>query len=178
MSETYTPYYDGGDYIEQDEETSVDNLWNIKRPDGTWDSWRGDDLNYDHLDNLDNPPSPSPLSDSNKTHAEMFQNLPDPPVRSFCTFYDPKSRTYLRKDGYQTSEGQDLNTVIMALHLSMVTQIHTVSNASGAQQTFPINTLFVTPRLVFPIKGEIQSRNDWADSKKRDEAATSIDGSF
>lgn len=177
MSEAFSPYDDGND-DEEDEETSVDNLWNIKRPDGTWDSWRGDDLNYDHLDNLDRSPSPPPLFDSNENHAEMYQNLPDPPVRSFCTFYDPKSRTYLRKDGYQTSEGQDLNTVIMALHLSMVPQTHTVSAAGCAPQTSIINTLFVTPRLVFPIRGTTSSRDDWEDSKRRDEAAASIDRSF
>jgi hypothetical protein len=93
-------------------------------------------------------------------------------------FLRPQIKNYLRKDGYQTSEGQDLNTVIMALHLSMVPQTHIVSDAGCATQTFPINTLFATPRLVFPIKGETPSQNDWADSKKRDEAATSIDGSF
>jgi hypothetical protein len=178
MSENLTLYDVGNDDDGVDERTSVHNLWNIILPDGTFQSWQGEEFNYDHLDNPDTSPFPPLIPDSNETHAEMYQNLPDPPFSSFCTFYDPKSKTYSRKDGYQISEGQDLKTVIMALHLSMVPQTHTVSDASGAQHTFPINTLFITPRLVFPIKGETPSQNDWADSKKRDEAATSIDGSF
>jgi hypothetical protein len=49
MSEAFSPYYDGNDYIEEDEKTSIDKKWDIKLPDGTWVSWRGNVFNYDHL---------------------------------------------------------------------------------------------------------------------------------
>jgi len=179
MSGNLTLYDVGNDDDRVDERTSVNNMWNIILPNGTFQSWHGDNSNDDHITRQDKPLSPSLLSNTNETQAEMFQNLPHPPYPSFCTFYNPELKTYIRKDGFQISKGQDLNTVIMALHLSMVPQIHTVSAPSGAQQTSAIiNTLFITPRLVFPIEGDTPSRNDWADSKKRDEASTSIDGSF
>jgi hypothetical protein len=108
MSEAFSPYYDGNDYIEEDEKTSIDKKWDIKLPDGTWVSWRGNVFNYDHLNNLDTSSAPVPLSDSNGTCAEMYQNLPDPPVRSFCTFYDPKSRTTYGRTGIRPQKDKIL----------------------------------------------------------------------